>query len=127
AGRRLPLHADPYGFAAEHRPATASVVAALPPALPVADEARRRANAFDAPISIYEVHAGSWRPRGARAGFAGDFLDWDALGDELIPYVVVMGFTHVELLPISEQPFDGSWGYQPLGIYAPSSRFGSPA
>ncbi|MCO5119165.1 MAG: 1,4-alpha-glucan branching protein GlgB [Burkholderiaceae bacterium] len=127
AGRRLPLHADPYAFAAEHRPATASVVAELPAPAPLPDEARQRANAFDAPIAIYEVHAGSWRRRGAHDGFDGHFLDWDALGDELIPYVVDMGFTHVELLPVSEHPFDGSWGYQPLGIYAPSSRFGSPA
>ena len=126
AGQRLPLHADPYAFAAEHRPATASVVATLPPARPAITEARRRANDFDAPISIYEVHAGSWRRRGAREGHDGDFLDWDALGDELVPYVADLGFTHIELLPVSEHPFDGSWGYQPLGIYAPTSRFGSP-
>src|SRR5690606_31395785 len=118
---------DPYAFAAEHRPATASVVAELPPPTPPVAEARERANAFDAPISIYEVHAGSWRRHGAHEGFDGHFLDWDALGDELIPYVADLGFTHIELMPISEHPFDGSWGYQPLGIYAPSSRFGSPA
>ena len=67
------------------------------------------------PISIYEVHAGSW-DRDAQ----GDFLSWDALADRLIPYVVDMGFTHIEFLPISEHPYDPSWGYQTTGLYAPS-------
>ncbi|MFC3215560.1 1,4-alpha-glucan branching protein GlgB [Novosphingobium panipatense] len=74
------------------------------------------------PVSIYEVHAGSWKRD--RWNW---FLDWDALADELIPYVVEMGFTHIEFLPISEHPYDPSWGYQTTGLYAPSARFGEPA
>ena len=129
---RLPQKADPYALAAELRPATASVVAELPPLVPPSP-ARGRANALDAPMSIYEVHLGSWRrpaPGGAGAlGRPGDspFPDWDTLASTLVPYVQDMGFTHLELLPISEHPFDGSWGYQPIGLYAPSSRFGDPA
>jgi 1,4-alpha-glucan branching enzyme len=120
-GDLLPAKADPYGFAAERRPATASVVSALPPPMPPLSPTRREANGRGAPISIYEVHAGSWR-----RGPDGGFLDWAELARELVPYVRDMGFTHVELLPVSEHPFDGSWGYQPLGLYAPSSRFGPP-
>jgi len=74
-----------------------------------------------APISIYEVHLGSWR-----RGEGNSFLDYDRLADELIPYVRDLGFTHIELLPISEHPFSGSWGYQPIGLFAPTSRFGDP-
>ncbi len=121
AGELLPAKADPYGFAAELRPATASVVAPLLPALPPLSPARRDANGLTAAISIYEVHAGSWR-RGPDGGFP----SWAEMVRELIPYVRDMGFTHVEFLPVSEHPFDGSWGYQPLGLYAPSSRFGPP-
>jgi len=121
-GTVLPQKADPYARRAELRPATASIVATLPPLLP-ADEARRRANAHDAPFSIYEVHLGSWR---RRSNPQQPFLDWDALADELIPYAVDLGFTHLELLPISEHPFDGSWGYQPTGLYAPTARHGEP-
>jgi 1,4-alpha-glucan branching enzyme len=77
----------------------------------------------EAPISIYEVHAGSWvRP----AGDAAATLDWTALAARLVPYASAMGFTHIELLPVAEHPFSGSWGYQPLGLFAPSSRFGPP-
>ena len=75
-----------------------------------------------APISIYEVHPGSWRKPED-----GEFLTWDELADQLIPYVVEMGFTHIEFLPISEFPYDPSWGYQTLGLYAPTARFGDPA
>jgi 1,4-alpha-glucan branching enzyme len=121
-GQLLPQRADPYALRAELRPATASRVAALPPLVP-SDPARRAANALDAPMSIYEVHLGSWRRHGhdPRA-----WLDWDALADTLVPYAQDMGFTHLELLPISEHPFDGSWGYQPVGLYAPTARFGPP-
>jgi len=119
-GRLLPLKADPYGRAAERRPSTASVVAPLPAPVPPS-AARQRANALDAPISIYEVHLGSWR----RKPEEGDrFLDWLELADTLLPYAADMGFTHVELLPVSEHPFDGSWGYQPIGLYAVTARFG---
>ncbi len=118
-GRVLPLKADPYGFAAELRPSTASVVHALPPTgKRQAIGARSR---LDAPIAIYEVHLGSWR-----RGDDGAFLDWGRLAETLIPYAADLGFTHLELLPVSEHPFDGSWGYQPLGLYAPTARFGPP-
>ena len=122
-GDLLPQKADPMARAAELRPATASVVAALPEPVP-RSAARQAANALDAPISIYEVHLGSWR----RATEDGNrWLNWDELADTLIPYAVGLGFSHVELMPISEHPFDGSWGYQPLGLYAPTARFGSPS
>lgn len=122
-GRVLPLKADPYALQAELRPATASVVGALPAPVP-ASEARRRANALDAPISIYEVHLGSWR----RKPEEGDrWLNWDELGAMLVPYAREMGFTHLELLPVTEHPFDGSWGYQPTGLYAATARFGDAA
>ena len=119
-GTLLPAKADPYAFAAEVRPATASIVAPLPPAraLPAA---RAAANARDAPVSIYEIHAGSWRRHPD-----GSFHSWDELAAALPAYVADLGFTHIELLPISEHPFDGSWGYQTVGLYAPTSRFGSP-
>jgi len=123
AGHVLPLKADPYAVRAELRPATASIVAALPPVVPPSAD-RQRANALDAPISIYEVHLGSWR-RKPEEGHR--WLNWDELADELVPYASAQGFTHLELLPISEHPFDGSWGYQPIGLYAPTARFGEPA
>ena len=115
------LKADPYAFAAQFRPDTASVISGLP-AVIAADSTRRLANNADKPISVYEVHLGSWR-RNPENNY---WLDYDAIADELIPYVKDMGFTHIELMPVSEFPFDGSWGYQPIGLYAPTSRFGSP-
>ncbi len=123
-GHVLPLKADPVALAAELAPATASVV--VDPA-PHAwnDEAwmasRAARHAPDAPLSIYEVHAGSWWKPGD-----GGLPDWDELADRLIPYVAGLGFTHLELLPITEHPFGGSWGYQPLGLFAPTARFGRP-
>ena len=123
AGHALPLKADPYALQAELRPATASVVAQLPAVVP-ASAARQRANALDAPMSIYEVHLGSWR----RKPEDGDrFLSWDELADALVPYTREMGFTHLELMPVGEHPFDGSWGYQPVSLYSPTARFGDPA
>ena len=122
AGEVLPQRADPYALCAELRPATASVVAQLP-AVTAPSSQRRSANALDAPVSIYEVHLGSWRRKPEEHD---RWLDWDELADTLVPYAVDMGFTHLELLPISEHPFDGSWGYQPTGMYAPTARFGSP-
>ena len=115
----LPLKADPYARAAELRPETASIVAALlpPQKLPAK---RAIANARTSPISIYEVHAGSWK-RGAH-----QFPTWDELASSLPAYAAELGFTHIQLLPVSEHPFDGSWGYQTLGMYAPSARFGPP-
>ncbi len=123
-GSLLSARADPYARQSELRPATASVVAPMPPL--VAPSAQRQAaNALDAPMSIYEVHLGSWRrvADGSSNG-AGRWLNWDELADTLVPFARDMGFTHLELLPISEHPFDGSWGYQPIGLYAPTSRFG---
>ena len=117
----LRLKADPYAFSSQLRPDTASQISALPDIVPMT-EARRKANQWDQPISIYEVHLGSWR-RNLENNF---WLDYDQIGDELIPYVKEMGFTHIEFLPLSEFPFDGSWGYQPLGLYSPTSRFGTP-
>jgi len=122
-GHLLPQKADPYGFSAELRPATASVVARLPERLPPPTAERAAANALDAPLSIYEVHLGSWRRGGADGS---EFLSYEALASQLVEYCREMGYTHVELLPVSEYPFDGSWGYQPVGLYAPTSRFGTP-
>ncbi|MDG2914973.1 1,4-alpha-glucan branching protein GlgB [Bisgaard Taxon 10/6] len=122
SNNRLRLKSDPYAFAAQLRPDTASQVSGLPEIQQEMTEARRKANQVDQPISIYEVHLGSWR-----RNLANNFwLTYDEIADELIPYVKEMGFTHIELLPISEFPFDGSWGYQPIGLYAPTSRFGTP-
>jgi 1,4-alpha-glucan branching enzyme len=119
-GRILPLKADPYAFAAELRPATASKVAAMPArALPAT---RAGANRRDTPMAIYEVHLGSWRRTDDNR-----WLDWDALARELPAYTADLGFTHLELMPVAEHPFDGSWGYQVLGLYAPTARFGEPA
>ena len=120
-GALLPLKADPYATSAEMRPETASVVAGLPPKrkLPAG---RAEANGRNAPISVYEVHAQSWRK-----GRDGGFPTWEELANSLPAYVAGLGFTHIELLPISEHPFDGSWGYQTLGLFAPSRRFGDPA
>jgi 1,4-alpha-glucan branching enzyme len=122
-GNVLPLKSDPYALQAELRPATASVVAALPAEVPPS-EVRKRANALDAPMSIYEVHLASWRRKPEDGN---RWLNWDELADALVAYAADMGFTHLELLPISEHPFDGSWGYQPVGLYAPTARFGDPA
>ena len=123
-GRLTPLKADPLAFTSEMRPKTASVVAA-PSTHKWGDDAWRAARGRDdprrVPMTIYEVHAGSWRRRRG-----GGFLSWDELAAELIPYAVDLGFTHVELLPINEHPLDASWGYQPTGLFAPTSRFGPP-
>jgi 1,4-alpha-glucan branching enzyme len=120
-GQLLPLKTDPYAIRTELRPATASIVTELPARVPPSP-ARQRANALDAPVSIYEVHLGSWR-RTPDNGF----LAWDALSDTLVPYARELGFTHLELLPITEHPFDGSWGYQPVGLHAVTARFGDTA
>lgn len=123
-GTRLPLKADPFAFRSELRPATASVTTA-PLSHEWGDAAHRafwrRADPRRQPVSIYEVHAGSWQ-----RGDDGSFLSWDELADRLIPYVADMGFTHIEFLPISEHPYDPSWGYQTTGLYAPTARFGEP-
>ncbi|WP_211186952.1 1,4-alpha-glucan branching protein GlgB [Achromobacter sp. Bel] len=119
----IALKADPMARRAQAAPATASVVDDPSP-YPWTDDAWMRSRAGrqarQAPISIYEVHAGSWlAPDGARCV-------WDQLADKLPAYAHAMGFSHVELMPIMEYPFGGSWGYQPLGLFAPSARFGPP-
>jgi 1,4-alpha-glucan branching enzyme len=123
SGEVLPARADPYALQSELRPATASRVGGLP--AKVTHSAQRQvANALNAPVSIYEVHLGSWR---RVAEDHNRWLTWDELADALVPYALDMGFTHLELLPVSEHPFDGSWGYQPIGMYAPTARFGDAA
>jgi 1,4-alpha-glucan branching enzyme len=123
-GHVLPLKADPYALQSELRPATASVVTRMPE-VAAPSPARKAANALDAPMSIYEVHLGSWRRKVDESnGGNGRFLTWDELADTLAPYARDMGFTHLELMPVTEHPFDGSWGYQPIGMYSPTSRFG---
>ena len=119
-GALLPLKADPYARAAQMRPETASVVAALPPPQALPAE-RAAANGRDAPMAIYEVHLGSWRRHPD-----GGWHSWDELAAALPAYAADLGFTHIELLPVTEHPFDGSWGYQTLGLYAPTARFGPP-
>jgi 1,4-alpha-glucan branching enzyme len=123
-GQTLPHKADPVAQATERPPATGSIV-------PedwqhdwqdgdwVASRAARQRP--DAPMSVYEMHAMSWLPNSADANFT-----WDDLADRLVPYLQRMGFTHVELMPVMEHPFGGSWGYQPLGQFAPTARLGSP-
>ncbi len=125
-GNLLPLKSDPVGFFAEVRPATASIVYDIHK-YDWQDkgyiERRREKNKLTSPISIYEVHLGSWRRKPEE-----DFrmLTYRELAEELVSYVKEMGYTHVEFLPIAEHPFDGSWGYQVIGMYAPTSRFGTP-
>jgi 1,4-alpha-glucan branching enzyme len=126
-GRLLPLKADPFAFECEHPPRTASIVRGFDDKYEWHDRVwmatRAQANARSAPMSIYECHLGSW----ARVPEEGNRpLNYVELADRLTAYVKDMGFTHVELMPIAEHPFDGSWGYQPIGLYAPTSRFGSP-
>ncbi len=125
-GRLLPLKADPYARSMQHPPETASrVVLSSGFSWDDDDWMQRRAGQqqVQRPVSIYEVHAGSWR-RKAEEG--NRYLSYLELADELIPYVQAQGFTHIQLMPVSEYPFDGSWGYQPIGMYAPTIRYGTP-
>jgi 1,4-alpha-glucan branching enzyme len=126
SGETLPLKADPVARATERPPATASVVSRpLDFHWTDSDWMAARGNRQNpaSPISIYEVHAASWlRPVNDPLGT----LDWLSLAERLIPYASDLGFTHIELLPIMEHPFGGSWGYQPLSQFAPSARFGPP-
>ncbi len=120
------LKADPFAFAAELRPGTASRVWDLSGYVWTDDvwiQDRGRHNAADAPMSVYELHAGSWRLP-SRPGE--QFITYRELAHELVPYVKHLGYTHIELLPIAEHPYDGSWGYQVTGYYAPTSRYGTP-
>ncbi|TFV96571.1 1,4-alpha-glucan branching protein GlgB [Oxalobacteraceae bacterium OM1] len=126
-GNVLPLKADPVARASEPPPSTVSLVASDAP-FRWTDDAwmERRAQRHDpsAPISVYEVHPASWLRLVEEDHRS---LNWHELGDRLIPYVAGMGFTHIEFLPIMEHPFGGSWGYQPLGLFAPTARLGPPS
>ena len=123
SGKLLPHKADPYGKQAQYRPETASIIADNTP-YSWQDQAwlneRAQRNNRHAAISIYEVHLGSWR-----RGCNNEFLNYREIADKLIPYTLEMGFTHIQLMPVSEYPFDGSWGYQPVGLFAPTARFGN--
>ena len=111
---------DPYALRTEQGGGHAAIVMALPGPVARAASQRGHANALTAPMAIYEVHVGSWRRPG------GHLPDWDYLARTLVPYVADLGFTHLELMPVNEHPFYGSWGYQPTGLYAPSARYGTP-
>ena len=124
---------DPYGFAAELRPMTASIVADIHQHQwqdHAWMEQREQHQKMSAPLSIYEVHLGSWRhapERHVEGNPEEDrYLTYRELAHSLTPYVKNLGFTHIELMPVSEYPYDGSWGYQVTGYYAPTSRFGRP-
>jgi 1,4-alpha-glucan branching enzyme len=120
------LKSDPFGFAFELPPLNASIVAVPKHEWRDAEWMAARAAAdswFHRPVAVYEVHLGSW----ARNGAAGEqYLSYPELAERLIPYVKEMGYTHIELLPVMEHPFSGSWGYQVIGFFAPTSRFGTP-
>jgi 1,4-alpha-glucan branching enzyme len=119
--------ADPFGFCFELRPKSAAVVYDIENKHQWGDaewlKVRAEKNWFKSPISVYEVHPGSWM---RETGDGGRFLTYRELAQRLVPYVKETGFTHIELLPIMEHPFDASWGYQTLGYFAPTSRFGKP-
>jgi 1,4-alpha-glucan branching enzyme len=123
----LPLKADPYAFRAELRPNTGSVVVNLDTYQWTDNDwmnKRSEKNWLESPISVYEVHLGSWRRVPEESN---RWLTYRELSDQLIPYVKDLGYTHIELLPIMEHPFDGSWGYQTIGYFAATSRYGTPA
>jgi len=125
-GALLPLKADPHAERTEPPPGTASVVAARSSyawqdGAWIAERGQR--NDREAPISIYEVHLGSWRRNLAEGG---RYLSYRELADQLVPYVADLGFTHIEAMPVTEYPFDGSWGYQPTSLFAPTARYGAP-
>ena len=124
-GKLLPLKMDPFGNYHEPPPGNASIVYTNDHRWQDRhwQEKRSMTPELDVPISIYEVHLGSWR-RNSDEG--NRYLTYRELADELVDYVKEMGFTHIELLPVSEHPFDGSWGYQPIGMFAPTQRFGEP-
>ncbi|MDQ0314254.1 1,4-alpha-glucan branching protein GlgB [Amorphus orientalis] len=124
-GTLLPLKSDPVGFAGELRPATASRVIRTDRFEWTDDDwmaARAGRDPRRSPMAIYEVHLGSWQ-----RGPDGRYLTYDEIADALVPYVSALGFSHVEFLPVTEHPLDASWGYQPIGLYAPTVRHGDPA
>ncbi|QBZ89095.1 1,4-alpha-glucan branching protein GlgB [Pseudomonas viciae] len=125
----LPLKADPVALATQMPPDTASKVAA-PLKIEWQDhewmQQRAERHLPAAPLSIYELHAGSWQCEIDEAGEVARQYNWHEMAERLVPYVKDLGFTHIELMPIMEHPFGGSWGYQPLSQFAPTARFGSP-
>ncbi len=125
-GNLIPHKADPFGYYSQCPPEQASVVVNINNYTwrdHDWNSRRHERTERHRPISIYEVHLGSWKRRWDDNN---RYLDYRELAEELIPYVLEMGFTHIQLMPISEFPFDGSWGYQPVGLFAPTSRFGEP-
>lgn len=121
---RIVLKADPYAFFSEVRPNTASVVTSLSDYKwndHLWQQNKRKKNIYSEPLSIYEVHLGSWKRKAN-----GEFYTYRELADELLDYVLEMGYTHIEVLPLTEHPFDRSWGYQTTGFYSITSRFGKP-
>jgi 1,4-alpha-glucan branching enzyme len=120
------IKSDPYAFYAELRPGTASIVKDIED-YTWKDEkwlkTRQEKQSYDQPISIYELHLGSWR---RKVGDSPGFLNYRETADQLVPYLKDLGYTHVELMPVAEHPYDPSWGYQITGYYAPTSRFGTP-
>jgi 1,4-alpha-glucan branching enzyme len=117
---------DPYGFAAELRPKTASMVWDITRFVWTDQEwmaQREKRQALDQPLAIYEVHLGSWKHKVEEGGA---FLNYRELAEQLVQHLEKTHFTHIELLPVMEHPFDGSWGYQPVGYFAPTSRYGTP-
>ena len=123
-GGDLIYKADPYAFHAETRPSNGSKVYDITGFAWHDDAwqtAQKKADVINGPMNIYEMHAGSWKLKGEKVPY-----NYSELADELIPYIREMGYTHVELLPVMEYPFDGSWGYQVTGYFAPTSRYGVP-
>lgn len=121
-GNLLPIKSDPFASQSQYRPDTASVVVEQKEFNwqdQIWMQNRAARNSRNSPISIYEVHLGSWKRKN------GDYLNYRELAENLIPYVKSQHFTHLQLMPVSEYPFDGSWGYQPIGLFAPTSRFAS--
>ena len=121
----LVYKADPYAFHAETRPSNGSKVYDLNGFVwhdEAWQNAQKKADVINGPMNIYEMHAGSWKQKEGGLPY-----NYSELADELIPYITEMGYTHVELLPVMEYPFDGSWGYQVTGYFAPTSRYGTPA
>ena len=135
-GHIQPLKADPYTFSMQLAPDTASKI--VPNSTYQWQDEKwmtartKSSNHYHGPVSIYEVHLGSWKrnlgasdQRNIDNGYSPSYLTYHELAEQLIPYAVEMGFTHLQLMPVSEFPFDGSWGYQPIGLFAPTARFGS--